>query len=1055
MRQPRRTLSLHLPPAAILGLLVASLHAGAIDFNRDIRPILADNCYTCHGPDENHRKAGLRLDVKESAFGILEEGRRAVVPGDTARSELIRRITAADEDELMPPANTGRKLKPQQIDLLTRWVKDGATWTGHWAFIRPVRPNLPDVQSKSWVRNPIDRFILARLEAEKLACSPEADRFTLLRRVTFDLTGLPPTLAEIEAFVNDSSPEAYERVVDRLLASAAYGERMAQDWLDAARYADTNGYHIDNHRDIWKWREWVIDAFNRNMPFDQFTVEQLAGDLLPNATVSQKVATGFNRNEMVNFEGGAIEEEYATKYVVGRVNTTSTVFLGLTMQCAECHDHKYDPLTQREFYQLYAFFNNVPEKGLDGQRISPAPRLKLPTEEQTARMRSYEQRVVALEQSRRAIEADLPARQARWESQFRQSSAPAEPGGLVALYELDQCSGTIVDSSPEKRHAVFRGAEWPTVVPGKLSSGIRLDGRGSHVDCGDAADFERTQPFSYGCWVDRDGRDGAMIAKMAPGPTLRGFDVMTINGQVLVHLLHHWPRNAIKVQTTARVLDKNWHHVFVTYDGSSKAAGVKVYIDGRPVETEITNDTLTGTIRTDAPLRIGRRSDGFFMAGTLDDARVYARALSAAEVAAIAGLPARRLLDISPQHRTAQEKEQIARHYREAEDPDYRKTVEELAGVRREMEQLDERIVHTMVMEELPTPRETRILVRGDYRHKGDVVQPGVPAVLPPLPGGMKPDRLALARWLVADNHPLTARVTVNRFWQHYFGTGLTKTVDDFGTRGEWPSHPELLDWLATEFIGSGWNIKHIQRLIVTSAAYRQSSRLTPQLLSRDPDNRLLARGPRLRLTAEEIRDNALAISGLLNREMGGMSVFPYQPPGLWEQGAFGGGYSAQTYVQSRGRDLYRRGIYTYWKRSMPYPSFTVFDAPNREVCTVNRPRTNTPLQALVLLNDPVYVEAARALAQRVMIEAPSEPAQRIAYAFRLCTARTPGEAELAVLLRLYRQQLANYQADRAAAMKLVSTGESPRPEQLDVSELAAWTAVANVLLNLDETITK
>jgi hypothetical protein len=765
----------------------------AIDFNRDIRPILSENCFRCHGPDEGERKAKLRLDTRDGALKELRSGGHAVVPGHAAKSALVERITTADLKERMPPPQSKKRLTAQQIDLLRRWIDQGARWSEHWAFVPPRRPALPPVADKTWPRNAIDHFILARLEKEGLKPSPEADRIRLIRRVTLDLTGLPPTPAEVDAFLADRGPSAYEKVVDRLLASPHFGERLALEWLDAARYADTHGYHIDAGRDMTRWRDWVIDAFNRNLPFDQFTIEQLAGDLLPDATLRQKVASGFNRNHMINFEGGAIPEEYLNAYIVDRVNTTSTVWLGLTVACAQCHDHKYDPISQKEFYRLYAFFHNVPENGLDGSKGNAAPVIRVPTRQQERRQR-----------------------------------------------ELDEA-------------------------------------------------------------IRQAGADKARLAKL-----------------------------------------------------------------------------------------------------------------------------------------------------------------------RQERAEVEKRIPTAMVMQEMPRTRDTFMLVRGEYDKKGPKVTAGTPAALPPLPKGASANRLGLARWLVDPGHPLTARVAVNRYWQMFFGTGLVKTAEDFGAQGEPPSHPELLDWLAVEFmnptsapLGSGsrthWDVKALLRLIVTSATYRQSSVVTQLLLARDAENRLLARGPRLRLQAEFIRDQALAVSGLLNREIGGASVFPYQPAGLWQELASrqdSKNWSAQFFVQSHGKDLYRRTMYTFWKRTSPPPTLVTFDAPDRETCTVRRSRTNTPLQALVLMNDPTYVEASRKLAERLMKQADTTD-ERITFAFRLVTARRPTSKEVEVLRRVFNRQMDVYREDTKAALKLLGVGEAPRDERLPPAELAAWTVVASVILNLDETITK
>jgi hypothetical protein len=815
--------------------------AAPVDFNRQIHPILSENCFQCHGPDDRQRKAKLRLDLKEQALGHGT----VIVPGHPDRSDLIDRLTTDDPHRRMPPAKTGKRLTPQQVELVRRWIEEGANWTRHWAFVPPRRPPLPAVRDRSWVRNPIDYFILARLEKEGQRPSSEADRVTLLRRVTLDLTGLPPTPAEVDAFLADPAPDAYEKLVDRLLASPRYGERMALDWLDAARFADTHGYHIDSARDMTAWRDWVIRAFNTNLPFDRFTVEQIAGDLLPGATTEQKIASGFNRNHMINFEGGAIPEEYHTAYLIDRVNTTGTVWLGLTVGCGQCHDHKYDPLTQKEYYQLFAFFHNVPENGLDGRNGNAPPVLRLSTPEQQRQLDALAARIKELE----ARLAPIDAAQAVWER-----TAAVEPRSRDRL-----------------------------------------------------------------------------------------------------------PQGLVKV------------------------------------------------------------------------------------------------LSLPPEGRNDQQKAALQAYYRAHFSGDGDRLGKDLARLRKEHADLDKRVPTAMVMQEMPQPRDTFVLVRGQYDKHGEKVRAAVPAFLPPLPEGAPADRLGLARWMVDPANPLPARVTVNRFWQTYFGTGIVKTAEDFGSQGEWPTHPELLDWLATEFVRAGWDVKAMQRLIVTSATYRQSSRLTPALAARDPENRLLGRMTRLRLPAEFIRDQALTVSGLLNPEIGGASVYPYQPKGLWEElmaREDGNNFTAQVYVQGKGKDLYRRGMYTFWKRTSPPPSLTTLDAPGREVCTVRRPRTNTPLQALVLMNDPTYVEAARKLAERLMAEADS-PEDRIALAFRLATARRPTPAETAVLRRVFEGQLAVYRRDPRAALTLLTVGESRRNEQLDPAELAAWTMVASAILNLDETVTR
>ncbi len=774
--------------AGMLALLVLATVAiaartddpGRVDFRKEVLPILSENCFLCHGPDSGTRKADLRLDTKEGALRAKDP---VIVPGKSDESEVFLRVASHDADEIMPPRKSGKKLTSAQVEVLRKWIDQGATWTGHWAFEPPRRPAPPAVKDRGWPRNPIDAFVLARLETEKLAHSPEASRATLIRRVSLDLTGLPPTPEEVDRFVDDPSPDAYERLVDRLLASPAYGERMAMDWLDGARYADTNGYQNDFARTMWPWRDWVIAAFNANQPFDQFTIEQIAGDLLPKPTLSQRIATGFNRNNRTVTEAGSIDEEWHVENTVDRIETTATVFLGLTMGCTRCHDHKYDPIAQREFYQFFGFFNALNEKGV---------------------------------------------------------------------------------------YTETRGNVPPLIV------------------------------------LPRPG-DNRRLAE---------FDVAL--------------------------------------------AMVKAYGD-----------------------------------------RKHAEAIA---------------------------KERAA---------------------------FEKSIPSVMVMEDMPKLRPTYVLKRGQYDQpdKSRTLEPGTPSCLPGLPADAPRNRLALARWLASPGNPLTARVEMNRVWQHHFGMGLVKTAENFGVQGEPPSHPELLDWLATELVRTGWDLKTMHRLIVTSATYRQASRVSPALVTHDPENRLLARGPRFRLSAEVVRDNALAVAGLLTSRIGGPSVKPYQPAGLWEELAGGAGEGA--YIQDRGPNLYRRSLYVYRKRTVPHPMLATFDAPSREICQVKRARTNTPLQALELLNDVAYVEAARALGQ-LMIEAGGcTPEQRLVYAFRRTLAREPSAAELGVLGRGLDRYLASYRTDRDAARRLIRVGESPPDSRLDPAELAAYTACASVILNLDETITQ
>ncbi len=1051
---------------AYLVISPASLPAtpAKVDFNRDVRPILSEHCYACHGPDEQHRKGGLRLDVREEAFKKLKSGNYALIAGDLSKSTLVERIISTDPDEIMPPPKHNKPLKPEQVIVLKKWVEEGAQWQKHWSFIPPERPALPEVKDRKWPRNAIDFFTLARLEKEKLKPNPEADKPTLIRRATLDLTGLPPTIEEVDAFLADKSRDAYEKLVDRLLSSPHYGERMAQNWLDLARYADTSGYHFDGVRFMWLWRDWVIKAFNDNKPYDEFTVEQLAGDLLPNPTQSQRIATGFVRNNMTNDEGGADPDEYLNKYVVDRVNTLGAVWLGLTVGCTECHDHKYDPLTTNEFYRMYAFFHNVPEKGLDRIRTdNPPPRLPVPTPEQALKFVEADFALKDAEKTLQDRASELGETQEKWELETNSKPPPKlNHDGLVAVLAFDESLAAAFPSGAMEGKIV--DAEKPEFAEGRLGKALKLDGK-AYADFGPLVPFERTNAFSYGAWVKLEG-DGAVLSKMEKSPGYRGFDLMFTDERFQVHLVSAWPDNALKVRTKDKFPKNQWVHVLATYDGSEKATGLKLYVNGRVREVEVEKNSLTNTIANNEPLRIGARNGEATIKGQVDDVRFYQRTLSVedARVLTLNGyLP---IIAKSRGNRTEDERNELKRVYKENYAVDYLRSEAALVEARKRKEESYSSIPTTLIMEEMKPPRDTFVFVRGDFRNKGEQVTPGTPAVLPPLPEG-EANRLALARWLVAKENPLMARVTVNRYWSVFFGTGLVKTINDFGSQGEWPSHPELLDWLAVQFRDGGeiqqregtgsrferkssrpWDVRGLVRLMVTSATYRQSAAVTPEKLERDPYNRLFTRGPRVRLDAEFVRDNALAVAGLLNDKIGGPSVKPYQPPGTWD------GVDA-TYEQDKGEALYRRGMYVFWRRSAHYPSFATFDAPNREVCTFFRQRTQTPLQSLVLMNDPAYVEAARGLAERVLREEPADADKRLVRAFRHTLGRVPQSDEVTVLQKAYEQQLANFKQDTKAAEALLKVGESPLPEKADAAELAALTTVANVLLNLSETITK
>jgi hypothetical protein len=1156
--------------------------AAKIDFNRDVRTILSDNCFACHGPDENKRKAKLRFDVKEEAFKPAKSGDLAIVPGDLKKSQLVARITTKDEDDLMPPLKSGKKLTAQQIDLLKRWIAEGAPWQTHWAYETPKRPALPQVKDKKWPKNEIDNFVLAKLEKEKLKPSPEADKTTLIRRASFDLTGLPPTPDEIDAFLADKSPAAYEKVVDRLLASPRYGEHEARYWLDAARYADSHGYHIDSERSMWKWRDWVINAFNKNMPYNEFTIEQLAGDLLPEATVDQKIGSGYVRANMSTGEGGAIEQEYQCKYTFDRVETTATIWLGLTMTCARCHTHKYDPIQHREYYGLYAIFNNLNEAVMDGNKPNPDPFIKVPTPEQTNRQKELKTFLADGQKKLDAPMPDLDKAQPTWEAKWREKLSEgwtvlkpesvtstngteftiAEDNTVLAggtnppkdTYEvkLPVAAGNLAavrlealphESLPQKAagradDGNFRLSEFETeitytdtnskptkikftqaladsakagndaalAIDGKAETGWQADTNGltdTHATLFLPADpivvksnativvrlkFEAsTSKRAIGHFRLSAAQNEQLVQLLAPpktdpwqvvGPfktenTQQGFtNVFEPEKEVDLKKKYAGVREEIKWNAKpdfddgkANLLVQDLHGVHGAYylyrtiklsaprkvEFSVRADDLfKLWVNGKAVaERSVKEKTGEGPVKVAVNLKKGENKL-LLKVVTTQGAAYFTFKRDTEEGDAIPADVAAMFAATSKFN--PDQKKKIRSVYRRLHSPAYKETYENVEKWKEENDAVEKSIPTTMVAKEMEKPRETFMLIRGEYDKKGDKVSPGVPAVLPPWPSDQPTNRLGFARWLLQPDHPLTARVTVNRFWQQYFGTGLVKTAEDFGVQGDNPSHPELLDWLATEFVRTGWDVKRMQKLIVMSATYRQSAKLTPKLLARDPENRLLARGPRFRVDAEAVRDTALFISGLLVDHVGGKGVKPYQPPGLWEAVSFN---NSQKYVPDSGEGQYRRSLYTYWKRQSPPPNMMLFDAPTREYCVVRRPRTNTPLQALALMNDPQIVDASRAFAQRMMTEGGKDAEARVAFAFRLATGRKITKDEAKVLLNLYAQQLAEYQQNKESADKLLTVGTFKATPELDQAELAAWTMVANTILNLDETITK
>ncbi len=1019
-----------------------------VDYNRQIRPILANNCLACHGFDSAERKANLRLDVRDSAVAAAESGEHAIVPGKPETSELISRINSTDDDLRMPPPETKKKLTDSEKALLKQWIAEGAKYQTHWAFTVPQRPALPEVKDKAWSRGEIDLFIAAKLDASDLKPSREAEKTTLIRRATLDLTGLPPTLAEVDVFLADQSPDAYERLVDRLLASPFHGERMAVDWLDASRFADTHGYHIDSGRDMTRWREYVIESFNRGLPWDQFTVEQLAGDLLPDTAdpaenLRRKIASGFNRNNMINFEGGAIPQEYLNAYIVDRVNTTGTVFLGLTVGCTQCHDHKFDPLTQKDFYQLYAFFNTLPENGLDGSKGNAAPFMKAPRPGQDQLLAAIGSRVADLEKRLASPLPEVDAAQAKWDVsaleeakqawQFCEVSEVISKGGAT-LKKLPDGSYLAEGKNPDKETYEVRLIVRPEL---KQITALRLE-----------ALPDDNLPMK-GAGRSPNGNIVMSGVKIALRTNSKG------EGE--------WLDLAIKAADAD--FSQKEYQIGGVLD-ADPANGWGIYPEvGKAHQAMF---TLAEPLALDSPREIKVTLDFQSQFAHHQIGRFRLAVASAAKPQLADVLPAEvaTALAAASDKRTDSQAAAVKKYYREKVSTEFAALSEQLAKLKKQQEDLEKSVPTVMVMQDMEKPRETFVLVRGAYDKPGDKVTPNIPSFLPPLPEGATRNRLALAKWLIDPQHPLMSRVTVNRYWQMFFGTGLVKTSEDFGTQGDLPTHPELLDWLAVEFSGQAgilphpgtWDIKRLVRRMLTSSTYRQFSAVTPALTAKDPENRRLARGPRHRLQAEFIRDEALFLGGLLNRKIGGNSVSPYQPAGIWEElasRADGKNWTAQEYSQSHGEDLYRRTMYTYWKRTAPPPSLMTFDAPDRETCTVRRARTNTPLQALVLMNDPTYVEASRKFAERIMKEGGDSLEERLKFAFRSALSRAPSAAELAVLRGIHDKQLARFKATPDAAKRLLSVGESSRDESLDATELAAWSIVASALMNLDETLTK
>ena len=1067
--------------AAIVSVgLNLSVGASPADYGRDVRPILSDKCYHCHGPDETGRKGKLRLDTREGALRV-KNGATAIVPGKSADSDLVLRITSTDEEDMMPPPEAKMaRLTPAEVEILKRWIDEGAPYQNHWAFT-PLAPVASPTAATAI--HPIDRFVVDDLARRKLTLQPEADRTTLIRRLSFDLTGLPPSLPEIDAFRSDRSPDALPKLVDRLLASPRYGERMATDWLDVARYADSYGFQVDRERDMWPWRDWVIKSFNANLRWDQFVTEQLAGDLLPNATDDQILATAFNRLHAQETEGGSIEEEYRINYVNDRVTTFGTAFLGLTLECARCHDHKFDPIPQKDFYALAAFFQNIDEAGLYSffTQSAPTPAMWVPNTlhhekftAATAAVKSAETALAALRDSRRdafntwlaqqiaASPTTISGEIARFDFDVRdttplppkpipathknKAAAPATPSATTPVTPPAE---TVPSEEKSANLARFANSHDPDnyastakeneSVPGRPGAGSAIRLSGDHAVQTKIGNFHRHEPFTISLWIQSpDVKERAIVLHRSRAWTdagSRGYELLIEDGRPRWSLIHFWPGDAISIRATDPLPINEWVQLTVINDGSSRAAGLRLFINGQPASTEIIRDHLTKDITGGGgdTIALGERfRDRGFKGGLVDDLRVFSRALTSSEVRTVYTSDTQ--LPATPDFDTY-----LANH-----DEPYRAALAVLIAARAAQTKLADEAKEIMVMRELPTPKTAYVLKRGEYDQRGAVVRPDTPSALPAFPSDQPRNRLGLARWLTDARHPLLARVTVNRFWQSLFGRGLVNTADDFGSQGDRAQYPELLDWLASEFIRSGWDVKSLHKTIVLSQTYRQRSFATTELMAEDPENIWLARGPRHRLPAEMIRDQALAVSGLLVERIGGPPVYTYDIPESFKPAPAG-----------KGEALYRRSVYTFWRRTGPAPMLEAFDIPKRVVCVARRDTTNTSLQALVLLNGPQFVEAARVLAEKLHRAHAGQSAAVIASAFHQLLSRPPDTTEQKILTRLYDEQLAHFQAHPEPAAASLTVGETPRDASLPTPEIAATAILLNTIMNHDAFVVK
>ena len=1057
----------------ITALLSASLVAQEkVDFLSEIKPILAENCLACHGLHAEARQADLRLDVRQDA---IDGG--AITPGDPDSSSLIERIKETDEDLLMPPPTSHKSLTDEQKALLEQWISEGANYQQHWSLVAPQRPRLPAVNNTEWAKNEIDRFILAGLETAGLQPAEEADPHTLFRRLNLDITGLPPRPADTSAFLIDykkNADRAVSQWIDRLMERSSWGEHRGRYWLDAARYADTHGMHFDNYREMWPYRDWVIDAFNANQPFDQFTVEQLAGDLLEDPSREQLIATGFQRCNMTTNEGGTIDEENLAMYAADRVQTFGWVYLGMTANCAQCHDHKFDPISIKDYYSLAAFFRNTTQKPKDGNRKDGlGPTIVVPARKDRLRWDALPSEISAASQLRDQRRVQSQPDFEHWLANVTPETIGQAPlDGLLLHVPLDDGKGNEVGSMDYKESVATQAArkneEGQTFKAtgslvwekdGVIGPAPRLT-KDSIIELGDYGNFAVNQPFSVGCWVKTTAkRSGAIVGRMNNQNSYRGWDLWQNDSEFAAHIIDKWTENGLKVVTKGnRVKPGQWQHVFMTWDGSGKAQGLKIYIDGQPASTRVDRASLKqdADTQTTTPLNIGSRNAGQSpLEGSVQDFLLYDRPLSPAEVGNVAAAgPLKLALSTPAKDRSAELQKNLLENYLRHHDEDFIALEKNLSDLQTEQTTIRDRSPVTHVQVEKTTPPMANILMRGAYDKLGETVTAATPEALPPMPEDAPRNRLGLARWVVDPANPLTARVTVNRFWQEIFGAGIVVTPEDFGVMGTLPSNQDLLDWLAIEFRESGWDVKQFFKMVMMSAAYRQASRVTPHKLEKDRDNSLLSRGPRFRMDAEMVRDLALSASGLLNAKMYGPGSKPYQPDNLWNIVGLPGG-DTRNFTQDQGDAVYRRSLYSFWKRMSPPPNLEAFNAPNREVCTVRRERTNTPLQALVTLNDPQFFEAARVLAQNAMTYGKGDWTATLAdiSARTLCRPLTPQETE--ILKVGFDDFVRHYQTAQDDAKKLLAVGQTPYDKSLDIVRLAAWTMVCNQILNLDEILNK